>query len=407
MKSDSLKVVMLCSLCLLYLFKTPAFALTDSIPRKAAGEKVVYLKLKLSSMAAVTVSKAPLKYNKHLALSFTLDDGYRSAFLTAYPLLHGGRISPPFPDEWKNDEGGDGSYSAGLFFSDGCAHAIPFRLGIAINAAGIGELPVNRGHLSWPEVHTLYQSGWDILNHGYHHATKHGTDYENEVLQNVSLVKNKLGFTMTQFIVPGGEGDKDYQKAYEQAALKNGSFSVASVNGAEPLIPVKDTVNLTSLIYKRDFMSSGNIPLATAKQRLSLLDSLMRLTEPAWLHEFTHGVGNSNLWSLSVVFPEFKYYMTTIAGKYGQKGTDKLWMAPWQEVYEYIWLRDRVKIETTQKGQELIIKMILPEIPDTFRHTAISLNIQTTSSFDLISQSSNLSVSYHGKGDKKLININL
>lgn len=88
-KSGSLKLMMLYSVCLLYFFKTPAFALTDGIPQKAAGETVVYLKLKLSSMAAVTVSKAALKYNKYLALSFPLDNGYRSAFLSSYPLLNG------------------------------------------------------------------------------------------------------------------------------------------------------------------------------------------------------------------------------------------------------------------------------------------------------------------------------
>ena len=127
----------------------------------------IYITLKLKNNAPVSVSTAALKYNKQLAFSFTLDDGYRSAYLTAYPLLNGGHISAPFPDEWRNDEGGDGSYSKGLFYSDGCNHNIPFKLAEAVNADGVNDLPVNRGHLSWPEVAALYKAGWDILNHSY------------------------------------------------------------------------------------------------------------------------------------------------------------------------------------------------------------------------------------------------
>ena len=114
---------------------------------------------------------------------------------------------------------------------------------------------------------------------------------------------------------------------------------------------------------------------------LKTLDSLMKQPKPIWYNEFTHGVGNSNLWSLSMRFPEFKYYMTAIAQKYGSKGTDAIWMAPWQEVYEYIWLREELKWIFNRKKRKSIRKITLPEIPDTFRHRAISLAIDSSSEF--------------------------
>ena len=85
-------------------------------------QKTITITLKLKSEAKVKVVKADLKYNKHLAYSFTLDDGYRSAYLTAFPLLNGGRVSVrPCADEWKNDQRGRWVlHSDGLFFSDGC-----------------------------------------------------------------------------------------------------------------------------------------------------------------------------------------------------------------------------------------------------------------------------------------------
>lgn len=179
------------------------------------AQNVVYIKLHLQKPGKLSAEAARLKYNKHTAFSFTLDDGYRSAFTCAYPLLNGGMVSPSIPDEYHNNSGGDGQYSPGLFYSDGCGKQIPFKLAVALNAGIVYDHPENRARLSWPEVTQLYQSGWDILNHGYHHLSKHGTDYNSEVLQNIKTVQDKLGFTMTQFVVPGGDHDPGYEHLYE------------------------------------------------------------------------------------------------------------------------------------------------------------------------------------------------
>lgn len=370
--------------------------------------KIIIITLKLKSAIKVKITKADLKYNKHLAYSFTLDDGYRSAYLTAFPLLNGGHISPPMPDEWKNDQGGDGSHSEGLFFSDGCGNKIPFKLGLAINGGSIGDSPINRGHLSWSEVKEMYGAGWDILNHGYHHATKHETNFLKEVTENRTAIEQQLGFTMSQFVVPGGESDPGYELEYEKDALANGSFSVASYKGAGPIIAVDKSVNLEKMIYARTFVRSTNdtLDFKVMNAYLNTLDSLIKQPKAIWYNEFTHGVGNSNLWSLSMGFPEFKYYMTTIAQKYGATGTDAIWMAPWQEIYEYIWLRDRIKVNYQQKNKEVILKINLPEIPKTFRHHAISLAIDSPSEFTAVSNSTEYSIIDNGQKNHNLITIN-
>ena len=378
-------------------------------PHKPGDAHTIYITLKLKGAAAISIKKAALKYNKHLALSFTLDDGYRSAYLTAFPLLNGGQISGPSPDEWKNDEGGDGSYSKGLFYSDGCNHNIPFKLATAINAANITDLPVNRGHLSWPEVTALYNAGWDMLNHGFHHATRHGTDFNNEVQQNILAVQKQLNFTMTQFVVPGGPSDPGYEHDYEKAAFKYGNNAVASIGGTPYVISVFEPVNLSNMVFQRDFMQSigDSVNFTTANNRLKVLDSLMKEPKTIWFNEFTHGTGNSNLWSLSLRFPEFKYYMTAIANRYGVTGSDNIWMAPWQEVYEYIWLRDRIKLSTTKNGNQVAIKIQIPDLPIGFRHQAISLAVNSSSTFTVASHSSNIKVIASNKIHHQVINIEL
>lgn len=378
------------------------------IEKDSSKPKTISFKIKLKSADKVKIAVAPLKYNKHLAYSFTLDDGYRSAYLTAFPLLNGGKISNSSINEWKIDQGGDGTTSEGLFYSDGMGNKIPFKLALAINGGSIRDLPENRGHLSWAEVKEMYNAGWDILNHGFHHATKHGTNYLTEVTENKTSIKQNLDFTMSHFVVPGGEGDEKYYLEYEKDALNKGHFSVASYYGVGPVFKVDSKVDLDKMISARTFVQSSKdtITFKTMDHYLKTIDSIAKQPNTVWFNEFTHGTGNTNLWNLSMRFPEFKYYMTTLANKYGLKGNDSIWIAPWQEVYEYIWLRDRIKVDFQQKNKEVIVTIQLPEIPETFRNRDISLNIETASKFE-IEPNKFLKIKDDGKTTHKQIFIQL
>lgn len=134
---------------------------------------------------------------------------------------------------------------------------IPFKLALAINGGSIRELPENRGHLSWKEIKEMYDAGWDILNHSFHHATKHGTNYLTEVTDNTTSIKQNLNFTMSHFVVPGGEGDEKYYLEYEKEALANGNFSVASYYGTGPVYKVNSKVDLDKMISARTFVLSS------------------------------------------------------------------------------------------------------------------------------------------------------
>ena len=398
-------------LAILFVFSTTVFcfAKNSNSDKDSVKPVVISFKIKLKSNREFKIAPAKLKFNKHFAYSFTLDDGVRSAYLTAFPLLNGGQVSAPLLSEWKNDHGGDGSHSEGLFYSDGSGKKIPFKLGLAINGASMKDLPVDRGHLSWSEVKEMYEAGWDILNHGFHHATKPGTNFLTEVTENMVSIRQNLGFTMSQFVVPGGESAPGYHLEYERDALANGSFSVASFAGAGPVIPVQDKVSLDKLIFVRTFVQSTNdtIGFKVMDRYLSALDQIAKSPNPVWYTEFTHSVGNGNLWSLGMRFPDFKYYMTAIANKYGVKGEDSIWMAPWQEVYEYIWLRDRIQVKYVQKDKEVDVVISLPEIPETFRYHAISLAVDTSSKFEIVNHSSDLKITDDGTKSHELITIEL
>ena len=381
----------------------------EMIEKDSSKSKTISFKIKLKSADEVKIKPAPLKFNKHFAYSFTLDDGYRSAYLTAFPLLNGGKISNPDKNEWKIDQGGDGTTSNGLFYSDGFGNKIPFKLALAINGGAICDLPANRGHLSWQEIKEMYNAGWDVLNHGFHHATKHGTNYLTEVTENTTSIKQNLDFTMSHFVVPGGEGDEKYYLEYEKEALNNGHFSVASYYGVGPVFNVDSKVDLDKMITARTFVQSSkdSTSFKTMDRYLKTLDSIVKQPNALWFNEFTHGTGNGNLWNLSMRFPDFKYYMTALANKYGAKGSDTIWMASWQEVYEYIWLRDRIKVDYKQKDKEIEVTIVLPEIPKTFRNRDISLTVDTSSKFEIESKSPDFKIKDDGKTTHKQIFIQL
>ena len=80
---------------------------------------------------------APLKYNKDLAFSFTLDDGLVSAMRVVLPYFMGGRVSPSYVDEWGYDQGGDGRIYPGLYFTDGCGHRRSFHAAVAVNGRNV------------------------------------------------------------------------------------------------------------------------------------------------------------------------------------------------------------------------------------------------------------------------------
>jgi len=381
---------------------------SNEIKSDSTKSKTISFKIKLKSAAKVDIIPSPLKYNKHFAYSFTLDDGYRSAYLTAFPLLNGGKISASNTNEWKIDQGGDGTESKGLFYSDGFGNKISFKLALAINAGSLRSEPSNRGHLSWEEVREMNNAGWDIFNHSLHHATKHGTNYLREVTHNTKSIKENLNFTMSHFVVPGGEGDAKYYLEYEKEALNNGYLSVASYYGAGPVYKVNTKVNLEKLISARTFVQSSldTISFKTMDRYLKTIDSLVKQKDPVWFNEFTHGTGNGNLWNLSMRFPDFKYYMTALANEYGVNGNDSVWMAPWQEVCEYIWLRDRIKVDFKKKDKEVNVTIQLPEIPETFRNLDISLNIKTSSKFE-IEYNADLKIKNDGETTHKQIFIQI
>ena len=151
-----------------------------------------------------SVSKAGLKYNKDIAYSFTFDDATVDAFTCGFPVFKGGLVS------------GNGQTYSRLFYTDGCGNDIPFRGGIAWNTVNVINVDVHTGNvagqLTWKQLDTLYDAGWDVLNHSNSHKSKlsgpmSGNDYVNEIELNRVAVRARTQkkVEMPIFVTPSGD----------------------------------------------------------------------------------------------------------------------------------------------------------------------------------------------------------
>ncbi len=300
----------------------------------------------------------PLKYNKDFAYSLTFDDSLLSAYKVAFPILAGGEVSASFKNDFGYDDGGDGTVSSGLYYTDGCGNDIPFTAGIAITSVSENKKDIHLGdnntYLSWENIIELYQNGWNILNHSYSHSIGEGTNYKEEIVKNTETVVKKTGVTMNQFVTPSG--DLNYAKYVFDLGI------LALYSGALPgdaFISIDDNLNLENFKLRRNFLKS---PELNEFNIMDNIDSIVKKNNmPFWYNEFTHSCGNDNIWNIGLNMKVFKFYMNYIYSKYGKIGKDNIWFAPLQDVYEYLLLKKYMKIYS----KKITANILLVEFDDS------------------------------------------
>jgi hypothetical protein len=370
--------------------------LTISVVSTFAQRVVVQFNAPLTT--SPSVSKAPLRYDKDFAYSLTLDDGGDDAYTCAYPALNGGKVI------------NNGITYSPLYFTDGCGNNIPFRAGLAWNTANIYNQDVHDGRvaskMTWKQLDTLYDQGWDVFNHSYSHkskstATMTASDYINEILLNRDAIKAKTRRKANTpvFVVPSGD------VSYQAAAYAQGQAIVFDQPGS--LLGNNGGLNVTT-----DFVANGRTvfrqympdALITGKDKVGDVAKAATATNKIWYNEFTHGIDDFNAGS-GFNFYKFRSHMERIANTWGKGGTDRVWMAPLQEVYEYMMMRNYAKYTATVNGNQLILNFDLTAIPDWLRRKPITLVVASNADFSNVAVPSGVKISFKGTGSHKIINL--
>jgi hypothetical protein len=339
------------------------------------------------------VQKAALRYNKAFAHSFTLDDGLIDAFTVAYPFLKGGLINE------------NGITYPGLFYSDGCGNPIAFSGGLSwysVNSLDKDLHLVTPAYMTWNQLTTVYNSGWNVFNHSYSHAAYGTTDYVYQINQNTSFVKAKTGIDLTHFVIPSGD------QAYITPAFANGMLSVSGNNNAFRGSPngyrIDQPIDFNNFRLFKRLVCDANNTTANVMQGIDNAAALSVNGQHYWWSDFTHHVGFQTSGS-SMLFPLFQYYMENIAQQYGIAGADNIWMAPMQDVYEYLSVRDNSIVNYSLTGSTLTITVDFSKVPTKLRTNALTLVLDVDQDFTNVTVRGAQNYSYKGTGAKKIINL--
>jgi len=342
------------------------------------------------------ISPSKLKYNKDFAYSLTLDDGLSDAYHYAYFLLNGG---------YNN---ANQTIYPGLYYTDGCGNLIPFRAGISWYSVNDEDLDLHDGSISlfmtWLQLSEVYSNGWDVFNHGYSSIyNEPGINYGYEVSENVQYVKNKTGIDLHHFVVPSNDNN------YFEPAFSNGMKAIYGAfdefQGFDSGIEVDAEIDLNNFRLYRRLISDDRVDSDNILDFINGIDVLTNNGENhVWCNEFTHSVGEEQT-GASLLFPLFSYYMQELERLYGRLGKDNMWMAPLQEVYEYLIVRDNAEIAWLREGNEITVYIDFSEVPEYLRRNSLSLVVESESNFSDPQFSHPLNYSYTGNGSSKLINL--
>jgi Secretion system C-terminal sorting domain/Polysaccharide deacetylase len=344
-----------------------------------------------------SVSKAFLKYNKDFAYSYTLDDATDDAITTALPLVSGGFIAKAnetFPP---------------LMYTDGCGNDIPFRLGIAWNTANLLGIDVHTGNvagnLTWKQLDSLYDNGWDVMNHSFSHKSRwtnamRDSDYVNEIERNRTAVRQRtrLRIETPLFVVPAGDDvyhDFAFRAGYSAVFNQNGN-----VSGFLGLNVEDNSFNFGSqAIFRRTLNESLEVAY--------YVDSVARRSgvgNKLWYNEFSHRIDNFNA-SAPESFQKFRDYMRRLQTLYGKSGSDKMWMAPMQEVYEYVMVRRTADFSQVTRGNQVDLNFNLRNLPSGLRRKTLSLVVNSNVDFSRVTVPTGVKMTFRGTGTAKLINL--
>jgi hypothetical protein len=248
----------------------------------------------------------------------------------------------------------------------------------------------------------MYNAGWNVLNHSYSHAAYGTTDYVSQIVLNTNYVKTKCGIDMTHFVIPSGD------QGYILPAFDNGMLSVNGNNGAFRGSPngyrIDQPIDFNNFRLFKMLVSDANQNTANIMQKINTVASTSINGQHYWWSDFTHHVGFQSSGS-SLLFPLFQYYMDNVALQYGISGADNMWMAPTQDVYEYLSARDNSVVSQTLNGNILTITIDYSSVPTNLLTNALTLAIQADQDYTSVVANGAQGLSHNGNGANKIINV--
>ncbi len=322
------------------------------------NEITVTLNFNTAPANSTAVAISELRFDKDFAYSLTIDDTSPMEYANVFPILSGGTSS-------------DNVAESGFNYTDGCGNLRPFKAGLSVNGGQLNENE-NEFYTSWPLIEEMYQSGWDIFNHSLNHCARDSCDdysYDRQVAQNTVVINNRLGHTTKHFVVPS----QDYD-GYLNPAFNNGMSAVHDQVWTMPGnggLQVDGVLDLNQFQLHRNTLETEETPFG---EDIIAVANMATNDKHYWFSEYAHRIGRTGVdWFITVDKNDFRDYMALIESNYGER----VWMAPLQEVYEYLLVRQNIVISSTQiNGNQMTVTLDTSAVPENLRRYALSLKVE-------------------------------
>jgi len=253
------------------------------------------------------ISVAPLRNNKQWAYSLTMDDGFLSQLTTGTRYLnrYGYRAASAIEGHWMDEDGSPWDY------------------------------------LQPDDVRALRAAGWSIFNHSYAHFSADAiSDLYGDILHAQQVLERELDgytplvFTVPFAIVPG------YEAVIDAHPHDLGLHLVQLADGNTDAL----TFVAPPLTYPNEVLHIGRFDVRDAARRF---ESAYQVGAPVWLSLHTHNVEDTCLKQTDGTWTQQEWVASTsekLYQTYGAAGTDEVWVAPADEVFQYLTVRDAIQV---------------------------------------------------------------
>jgi len=331
-----------------------------------------------SAPSYVNVGLAPLKYNKTGVVTAAIDDSERDAYTSAFQTAQS------------------------TFFTDGCGNDIPFSFALAHYIIGYQNKDVHSHpdysfKYTWAEMAEMAVKGTIPANHGLSDAGDNlalADAYTKWKLSRSQHFPSGLvrGFDQKWYVGTNG-ADVSAQ------ALANGAYGCDAANyGSQGRTFATGGENLYNSITPETFFAKTYRRFEVQyDDAVNAINAAGATTRP-WLNYGFHG--GAALSSL----------INTVASAHGKSGSDKVWFCSQQELIEYMFIREYLRVPHTVNGNQVTITVDQSSVPGDLMFYAATLLVDTDANISNITINGGINTgikknSYKITGQDAMINL--
>ncbi|MEM7802305.1 MAG: hypothetical protein AAF633_24140, partial [Chloroflexota bacterium] len=217
------------------------------------------------------------------------------------------------------------------------------------------------------DLHALLANGWSLGNHTYAHGC-YGVNYEQEILDGYDRLLEIVadsptpGYLINSFAAPCF--DSNYHPFILQHRDNGTTATVFNESGNDSLLAVEPNATAYTSAGKTatafDFdLAIGRahaIELGNTSEATGMLDWMAANstgTHRFWYNTYSHG-GKENAISTVMGYADTNY---------GSSGSNSIWIAPAEEIYAYLLIRENIGLSISQGTGDPIVPATATPIP--------------------------------------------